>query len=114
MKRIVLMMAVAGLASTAYAADLLDLYRDAQSNDSQFASAKAQYEANREKVPEARAALLPNIVFGGSTTDNHAQVSLPSERPADFNGNSYQVQLTQPLFRWQNWVAYEQGPAYRP
>ncbi|HEX5126428.1 MAG TPA: TolC family outer membrane protein [Rhodocyclaceae bacterium] len=108
MKYMVLLVAATLSASAARAADLLDLYLDALNSDSQFASAKASLEAGRENLPQGRAGLLPNMVAGGSTTYNHDDISLPSERNVNFNSNSYQVQLTQPLFRWQNWVVYKQ------
>jgi outer membrane protein len=34
---------------------------------------------------------------------------LPNERDYNYNTNTYQVQLTQPLFRVQNWESYKQG-----
>jgi len=40
-------------------ADLLQVYRDAQANDAQFASARSQLLATRERLPQARAGLLP-------------------------------------------------------
>lgn len=109
MKRIAYLVLLACSSMGAQAADLLDIYRDALGSDSQFTSARAQLEAGKEKGPQGRANILPVINVTGSTTYTHTDATLPSERQFAFNTNSYQVQLTQPLFRWQNWVSYRQG-----
>ena len=41
--------------------DLLTLYREALANDAVLASARALQLATQEQVPQARAALLPNL-----------------------------------------------------
>ena len=98
-----------GLAqSVAQAADLLDVYRDAVASDAKYASAKAQLLAGREKYPQARAGLLPTVTLNGSSTYNNYDLPLTGTERT-FNVNTYAVQLTQPLFRWQNWVAVKQG-----
>ncbi|MDB5799540.1 MAG: tolC [Rhodocyclales bacterium] len=109
MKRIACLAVAVCSVMNAYAADLLDIYRDALVSDSQFTSARAQLEAGKEKGPQGTANLLPVVNLTGNTTYTRTDASLPSERTFAFNGNNYQVQLTQPLFRWQNWVAYKQG-----
>lgn len=93
----------------AQGATLLDVYLDAQRNDSQFAAARAQLAAGQEKYPQARAGLLPNVNFTGATTYNQAEIEQPLQREPHYNSNSWQLQLTQPLFRWQNWVSAKQG-----
>jgi len=108
MKRIALLVLLS-CAASAHAADLLEVYRDALANDAQYASAKALLEANKEKGPQATAGILPTVNLTGSSTYTRTDASLPTERSFNFNTNTYQVQLTQPLFRWQNWVAYKQG-----
>ncbi|KAI5916284.1 TolC family outer membrane protein [Thauera sp. 2A1] len=110
MKR-ALLVCLAGLFSTgALAADLLQVYRDALANDAKFAAARAQREAGQEKVVQGLSGLLPQIGAAASTNWNqaNARTSLGSF-DRDYNSNGYSVQLTQPLFRWQNWVQYKQG-----
>ncbi len=104
------------LAATAFpagAADLMSVYRDAVVHDAQFASARAALEAGREKLPQGRAGLMPVIGLGGNTTFNDTEVKTrahPSvERDARYNSNGWTATLTQPVFRWQNWVGYKQG-----
>ncbi|MBK7812998.1 MAG: TolC family outer membrane protein [Rhodocyclaceae bacterium] len=82
-------------------------------HDAQFASARAALEAGREKLPQGRAGLMPVIGLGGNTTFNDTEVKTrahPSvERDARYNSNGWTATLTQPVFRWQNWVGYKQG-----
>jgi outer membrane protein len=113
MRRWVAAVAVATGCSGAWAADLLQVYRDALANDAQFSAARAQREADAEKLPQGRAGLLPLIGLSGNTAYNDFEVTLLGpedlETTRKGNVNAYTVQLTQPLFRWQNWVQYQQG-----
>ena len=111
---------VAGLfAGSVQAADLLQVYRDALGFDAPFASARAATEAGREKLPQGRAGLLPSIGLSANSTWNQQDMSLRASTPIPFlttnnfnfrfNSTQYGVQLSQPLFRWQNWVQYDQS-----
>jgi outer membrane protein len=99
-------------AGTAAAADFLATYRLAKQNDAQFASARASLEAGLEKLPQGRALLLPVINASGNTTwndDENRILSTGIVNSAQFNSNGWNVTLTQPLFRWQNLVQYQQS-----
>ncbi len=99
-------------ASSLYAADLMQVYRDAQANDPTFDAARATLDAGREKLPQARAGLLPSLNLSGNTTWNQNELAIHSgaaiSKP-NYNSNAYQLSLSQPLFRWQNWVGYDQA-----
>lgn len=109
MKRAVIMLAVTCAAGAAQAADLLAIYHDAVLNDAKFASARMALDAGREKYTQGRAGLLPVLTLNGSDTYTNVDATLPYDRRYGYNTNSYSLQLTQPLFRWQNWVAYKEG-----
>ena len=109
MKRIAFLVCVACSANLAHAEDLLSVYQDARVSDTKYASARLQRQAGREKLPQGRAGLLPTLTLGTSSTYNNLDVNLPTDRQYRYNANSYSLQLTQPLFRMQNWIAYEQG-----
>jgi len=96
-------------AQGARAGDLLQAYRDALANDSQFAAARAQLDAGRERIPQGRAGLLPTVGLSGNTNWNDVELKRPISGSSQFNSNGYTLQLTQPLFRWQNFVAYDQS-----
>ncbi len=101
----------AGLtAARAAAADLEQVYRDALAYDAALASARASREAGLEKLPQGRALLLPSLSVTGNTTWNDLTLKhLNPDVSRGYNSNGWQAQLTQPLFRWQNWVQYKQG-----
>jgi outer membrane protein len=94
----------------AWSADLLQVYRDALANDAEYAAARARRDADIEKLPQGRAGLLPNLGIAANSTFNDLD---GDSSGTDFtrrgNSNAYNLQLTQPLFRWQNWVQYKQG-----
>jgi outer membrane protein len=109
----ILALALAASAMSAQAADLLEVYRDARSFDAQYAAARAARDAGLEKLPQGRAGLLPTIGLAANTTwnDLEAKARTPgaATRSAEYNSNGWSVSLSQPLFRWQNWVGYKQG-----
>ena len=94
--------------SSAFAADLMDIYRDAQAEDPVYSSARYAFDASKEIVPQSRAAnLLPAINFTGTVNRSHRDTSgFPK---VDFTTHGYTVSLTQPLFRMQNWISVDQA-----
>jgi outer membrane protein len=116
MKKLVWLLATPFLSSPLWATDLLQIYREAQNNDATFAAARSTLEAGRERTPQARAGLLPTLSLSGNSLWNQNELylrngTLPSTLDPNprFNSNGYTLALTQPLFRWQNWVAYDQS-----
>ena len=94
--------------TSASAADLLDVYHDAQAQDPVFASARYAFEAAREGVPQSRATnLLPALSLAYSYTRNTQDTE--GAPKLDYNAHSYTLTLTQPLFRLQNWIAFTQS-----
>ncbi len=100
-------------AGPAMAADLLQVYRDALNNDQQFAAARATTQAGREKMPQAMAAMLPNVAVSANTNWNNndytRRVTPEVTSNLKYNTNGYAVTLSQPLFNWQAWVAYDEA-----
>lgn len=110
--RLSLVLAALFSAVPAFSADLLQVYRDALTNDQQYVAARAAADALREKEPQGLSGLLPTISGTANTTWNENKYSAsnqPQKINRDFNTNAYNVNLTQPLFRWQNIVQYSQG-----
>ena len=94
-------------AAPALAADLLNIYRDALVSDPTYQGARAQYEATREKLPQARAGYLPLLTGAASAFRNEVRVEgLPTQ---NYDTSTYAVTLTQPVFRLQNWIAITQA-----
>lgn len=98
---------------TAHALDLLDLFRQAQINDTRYASAKAQYLALQERLPQARAGLLPDAsLFAGydwNDIDTEFDSSTFNSGQRDYTAHNYGVRVTQPLYRRQNKLVYDQA-----
>jgi len=95
------------------AADLVGTYRDALEQDAQFASARASYLAGLEKLPQARAGILPSINLSANTALNERDLAFRNNTPGGgesrYNANGYSVTASQPLYRQQNFAAYRQG-----
>ncbi len=96
------------LAPVAHAANLSDVFRDAQAYDAQYASARAAYTAGQEKAVQGRAGLLPNVNLSGNVNYNEVDSSLTADT-TKYTSNGYAINATQPLFRKQNWVQYAQS-----
>ncbi|UCV18758.1 TolC family outer membrane protein [Ferribacterium limneticum] len=112
MKKLAWLLVSQLLASPLFAADLMQVYRDAQDNDPTFAAARATLDAGREKAPQGLAGLLPSLTLSGNTVWNKNEISThngPTLSKPQYNSNGYQLTLSQPLFRWQNWVSYDQS-----
>jgi len=89
------------------AADLVDIYQEALEHDAQYAAARAEHKAAQEKIPQGRAGLLPTLTLTGVKQRQLIDSSIGPERT--INRAGVVVQATQPLFRMENFVAYEQS-----
>ena len=105
-----------GIQSQAQGVDLIEIYHAAQSQDAVFASARATQQAGEEKLTQGRSLLMPSVNFNANTTKNDVTTTYaPGTFLSQFSGNSqynshgYGVSLVQPLFREQNWAAYNQA-----
>ncbi len=90
---------------------LLDVYRKALERDPAYRAAEYSLRAAREHVPQARAGLLPALNLVGATGSQSGQASF-SEAPYTARGvrtHSWNLQLTQPLWRAASWAAFDQA-----
>jgi outer membrane protein len=101
------------VATAAHGEDLMDVYRDAQRNDPTVAAARANWEATQERVPQARAGLLPNVALSVSANANYfgADVNSTPHTTVDrnFGFGGLTVTAAQPLYRYANTVAYSEA-----
>lgn len=108
-----LLLATSLATGSAWSADLMAVYRDALAYDAQYAAARASLDAGREKLPQGRAGLLPTVGLAASSVWNDVDSTQRSSPPVaaglNYNSNGWSVTLTQPLFRWQNWLGYNQA-----
>ena len=103
--------------------NLLDIYQLALAGDPTLASAQAGNTAAQEKQVQGKALLLPNVGLSANASQLHTDADFPGQKSAatptiaannshyvdDWNSYGYKLSVSQPLFRKQNWVSYEQS-----
>lgn len=119
LRRLSLAIAVASaFAGTAWAedaplsakTDLVTVYKDAVDNNADLAAARADYDAVREVVPQARSGLLPQINGGATSNDTRTKLDEPSNTFSR-SGIAYQATLSQPIFRADRWFQLQAAEA---
>ena len=103
-----------GFMVNAQAADLVEIIRDAKANDSAFASARSTLEAGREKLPQGRSLVLPTLSASaniGNTFNNVSSLASTGTTKVERDPRNlgWTVALSQPLYRPQNWIQYDQA-----
>ncbi|MBF6992617.1 MULTISPECIES: TolC family outer membrane protein [Cupriavidus] len=108
------MAVLAGMAMPhGHAIDLVAAYRLAQSGDPTFEAARYALEAGREKLPQARAGVLPTVNLNGNGGRQNGQASFAGSPYQDRNVNSWawNLQLSQPVVRVASWIGVAQAGA---
>jgi outer membrane protein len=100
-------LALALLPGAAFSMDIVQAFRDSLANDAIVAAARAQLEATRERVPQARAGLLPSVNANANLNYTTFDTSLAQRR--EFDSQNYSISLSYPLYRRQNTEAFEQS-----
>jgi outer membrane protein len=98
---------------SAVAADLLEVYRQAQGADATYSAARSTWAAAQERIPQARSALLPLASVSATTrysdrTTRFRNGGLPDAR-SDSGSGDVSLSVTQPIYRKQNNIVYEQA-----
>jgi outer membrane protein len=110
MKRVTALLSLLLAAAPATADDLMETYRRALANDPVYAGARANYAANLEKAPQGRAQLLPTLDLSAGTSESDLRSRGPTvDGTFRFGTDTYSLNLTQPLYRKQNFAGYRQG-----
>ncbi|SDF89623.1 TolC family outer membrane protein [Phytopseudomonas seleniipraecipitans] len=90
--------------------DLMSVYQEAAANNADLAAARADFQARREGVPQARAGLLPNLSAGAQVQDTRTALEQPAATLSR-SGTVYQANLSQPLFRADRWFQLQAAEA---
>jgi len=110
LKRSILLCALASAlvcVDAARADDLIAIVQQALDHDAELGEARAGYEAAKQAVPIARAALLPQVAGGWGRSYNRIEMDgFPNQK---YWQNGWMVSVTQPLFDWSKWTAYRQA-----
>lgn len=92
--------------------DLMSVYRDALANDSVFAAQRFQAQADKEKTPQARAALLPQVGLSGTASYNNADGTVNIINADSWKQYGGGVNLLAPVYRPQAWETFEQSKLF--
>jgi outer membrane protein len=99
----------------AQASDLLDIYHHALENDPTFKAAYSTFMSNSEAVPQARAALLPQLTVGAQTSYNYLNTDVPGvdglNGPELYGSNQWSIRASQAIFNYQSWAKVQQAKA---
>lgn len=111
------------LSISAQAADLIEVFMQASRCDPLYKQAYSKMLSIQEGLPQAISVLLPNISGNGNTSGNYVNVISISGLPPDltpaqakaaglgvkrFNSQQYQVNLSQTLINFTNWMQVSQ------
>jgi outer membrane protein len=121
---------VFGHVAAVQAENLVEVYQDAARSDPLVREAEARRLASLEAKPQARGLLLPQINVNGqyATRDDEGQstfpqavdhdnndatdpivVQVPRNSESDSDFWNYEAQITQTLFRWDQWQALKRA-----
>jgi TolC family type I secretion outer membrane protein len=114
----------ASAASSAYASStapaaaltLTEAYRLALAKDASLRAARATADARRERLPQARSQLMPNLSASYGQNRNHLNATQPGltgpvSSEEFYNSNSKVVTLRQPIYRPYQWADLGQARA---
>lgn len=96
---------------------LSQAYRAALEQDATLRAARAGADARRERLPQARAQLLPNIAVSATRNKNDLQSrspglgGVPVESERDYMSGTRALTVRQPLYRPAQWADVRQAEA---
>ncbi len=94
-----------------HATDLLEAFHLAQNSDPVFDAARYTLEAVQQRIPQARAGLLPSANITGSDGHAHGTTLFADTAPVDrpMKSWAWTLQMTQPLVRVGNVYAWRES-----
>lgn len=105
-------------ASAGHTESLLEIYRMALTNDPSIREADANRSATLQSKPQARGMLLPQIDFSADWNDTTSTgvrnttfggINARTDFATEQDGWSWGVNLSQTLFRWDQWVSLKRA-----
>lgn len=104
------------IVNTANAEDLISVFKLSQENDPTYLQSVAEYRSALESKPQALAQLLPAINLSADSIRNEQDVSVGGNFVGAagnfvFNSHGYSINLNQPLFRVDRFIALKQASA---
>ena len=95
--------------------DLKQVYQAALEQDSNIRASRAAADSGRERLPQARAGLLPQVSASAGRNSNDLNTTAPNilGTPVTTNDKYFSdnrtVQLRQPLMNMQRWLQFQQA-----
>src|SRR3990167_2384984 len=110
--RSILIAVIMSTATSLYATDLMDVYRQSLDNDPTFKAAYSTYMSRREAIPQAWAALLPQLTIKALAGRNQQEVrSRLFDVKQPYGTNQWNVSASQAVFNYQAWAQVQQAEA---
>lgn len=102
-------------ASSVYSADLLEVYHQALENDPTFKAAYSTFMSKTEAIPQARAALLPQLTFGAQGSRNLLGIDaggpIGIDNQEEYFSHQWTIRASQAIFNYQSWAKVQQAKA---
>lgn len=112
MKKALFFCVLTSFTAQSFATDLMDIYQQALENDTQFKAAYDNYMSNTEAVPQARAALFPQVGINTAVGRNIQDVKAGGlGGRLGYGSNQWQVTASQAVFNYQAWAQIQQAKA---
>lgn len=99
----------AGWSQVVFADDLWQTWQAAQAHDPGYAAAQAQFRASQQKVPQARARLLPRLDAAGGVEHRQDRSTHNFERAGNRQQADWALRLTQPVYDRAAWKQMAQS-----
>lgn len=95
------------------AVDLMDIYQQALDDDPIFKQAYSTYLSNQEAIPQARAALYPQLTLAALAGRNTMTVNAAGTFPihTTYNASQWEVHASQAIFNYKAWAALRRAKA---
>lgn len=106
---------IGGTAPAAHALDLMQSYQLALQQDANYQASRAEADASREALPQARAGLMPTISSSLSQGRNDTESASPGlggqtvNSSFKYDSSAFAITLRQPLYRKYNFALYQQA-----
>jgi outer membrane protein len=112
MNRFISFALLISLKSISQAADLMDIYQQALKNDTIYKAAYSTYLSQAESIPQAQAALLPQIGVTSLTARNQLYTKGPFfTGQQTYNSQQLSLNASQAVFNLQAWDIVQQAKA---
>lgn len=115
MKKGVFLLGATLLSSSTWALNLSQAYEAALAQDAMLKSARAANQSRQERLPQARAQLLPNLSLSASRNRNELETTQanilgqPVTTLSNYNSANTTLTLRQPIYRKYQFADYEQA-----